>query len=227
MGQTIDQCRKNLQYQILINLKKTSDNLILVFTRNPELGKCKTRLAATVGDKTALEIYIFLLEHTASITKNLSFDKQVYYSEDIWEKDVWDAKMFHKKVQKGIDLGERMANAFEDGFNAGYKKICVIGSDMYDLSQEDIEIAFEKLNTSDFVIGPAEDGGYYLLGMKSLYSNLFTNKAWGTGTVLKHTLQDLNTKNYSVLATKNDVDLYEDIEHVEAFQPFLNTKKDD
>lgn len=204
-------------------MKKTSDNLILIFTRNPELGKCKTRLAATVGDKTALEIYKFLLEHTASITKNLSFDKQVYYSEEIWEEDVWDNNIFNKKLQKGIDLGERMANAFKQGFKAGYKKICVIGSDMYDLSQEDIELAFNKLDTNDFVIGPAEDGGYYLLGMKSMYPNLFTDKAWGTGNVLKHTLQDLDTKNYSALETRNDVDLYEDIEHIAAFKPFLNT----
>ena len=88
----------------LNHLKKTSDNLLLIFTRNPELGKCKTRLAATVGDNSALEIYKFLLRHTVSITEHLSFDKQVYYSEEIWEEDVWDTTIFDKKAQKGIDL---------------------------------------------------------------------------------------------------------------------------
>jgi rSAM/selenodomain-associated transferase 1 len=206
-------------------LKKTSDNLLLIFTRNPELGKCKTRLAATVGDNSALEIYKFLLRHTVSITEHLSFDKQVYYSEEIWEEDVWDTTIFDKKAQKGIDLGERMENAFKEGFKEGYKKICIIGSDMYDLSEQDLELAFKRLDDNDFVVGPAEDGGYYLLGMKSLYPELFKDKAWGTGNVLKHTLQDLQDKNYNALATRNDVDLYEDIKNIDAFQPFLKHLK--
>ena len=207
------------------HLKRTSNNLLLIFTRNPELGKCKTRLAATVGDKTALDIYKFLLNHTVTITKNLVLDKQVLYSEEIWEDDIWDSKKFTKKMQEGIDLGERMSNAFKNGFKAGYKKICVIGSDMFDLSENDIKKAFTSLNNHEFVIGPAEDGGYYLLGMTSLNEDLFQNKAWGTGNVLKHTLQDLKDKNYSTLATRNDVDLYEDIASIDAFQPFLKNIK--
>lgn len=207
------------------HLKRTSNNLLLIFTRNPELGKCKTRLAASVGDKTALDIYKFLLNHTVAITKNLVLDKQVLYSEEIWEDDIWDSKIFTKRLQEGIDLGERMSNAFEEGFKAGYKKICIIGSDMFDLSENDLKNAFTSLNKHEIVIGPAEDGGYYLLGMKSLHEKLFQNKAWGTGNVLKHTLQDLEGKNYSTLATRNDVDLYEDIADIEAFQPFLKNIK--
>ncbi len=207
------------------HLKKTSNNLLLIFTRNPELGKCKTRLAATVGDNAALEIYKFLLKHTVLITKSLAFDKQVYYSEEIWEDDVWDTMTFSKKAQKGIDLGERMENAFKEGFKEGYKKICIIGSDMFDLSKQDIELAYKKLNDNDFVVGPAEDGGYYLLGMKSIYPKLFKDKAWGTGNVLKHTLQNLQDKSYSTLTTRNDVDLYEDIATLDAFQPFLKHMK--
>ena len=118
-----------------------------------------------------------------------------------------------------------MSNAFEDGFNAGYKKICIIGSDMFDLSENDLKNAFTSLNNHEFVVGPAEDGGYYLLGMTSLHEKLFQNKAWGTGNVLKHTLQDLEDKNYSTLATRNDVDLYEDIADIDAFQPFLKNIK--
>ena len=209
----------------LNHLKKTSNNLLLIFTRNPELGKCKTRLAATVGNEAALEIYKFLLQHTISITENLDFDKQIYYSEEVWEEDVWNAKTFEKKLQKGIDLGERMQNAFIDGFKAGYKNICIIGSDMFDLSQNDLENAFRQLDNHDFVVGPAEDGGYYLLGMNSLNEKLFQDKAWGTGNVLKHTLADLEGENYTSLATRNDVDLYEDISAIEAFQPFLKHLK--
>lgn len=217
--------KKFTQQTILNLLNKTSDNLLLIFTRNPELGKCKTRLAATVGDIVALEIYEFLLNHTAAITKNLSFDKQVFYSEEIWEIDVWDATIFTKKLQKGIDLGERMQQAFEEGFKMGYKKICIIGSDMYDLSQNDIETAFKYLDDHNFVIGPAEDGGYYLLGMNMINPLLFKNKVWGTANVLRHTLQDLANDNYVQLPIKNDVDLYEDIKDINAFQPFLKHLK--
>lgn len=217
--------RKKFIQPNLKHLKRTSNNLLLIFTRNPELGKCKTRLAATVGNKTALDIYKFLLNHTVTITENLVLDKQVLYSEEIWEDDIWDPKKFTKKLQEGIDLGERMSNAFKNGFKAGYKKICVIGSDMFDLSENDLKKAFTSLNNHEFVIGPAEDGGYYLLGMTSLNEDLFQNKAWGTGNVLKHTLQDLKGKNYSTLATRNDVDLYEDIASIDAFQPFLKNIK--
>lgn len=208
-------------------MNKTNTNLLLIFTRNPELGKCKTRLAAKVGDKTALEIYEFLLAHTVSFTKELEAGKQVFYSEAIWENDLWDNHIYQKKLQNGVDLGIRMQNAFLDGFSSDFEKIIVIGSDMYDLSKEDIERAFAKLEDHDYVIGPAEDGGYYLLGMSIFKKELFKNKAWGTETVLSHTLEDLKTENYFLLEAKNDVDIYEDIKDIEAFQPYLKHIEND
>ncbi len=198
-----------------------SKNLLLIFTRNPELGKCKTRLAAAVGDQAALDIYNFLLNHTVQITKNLTTDKIVYYSEEIWKNDIWDINTFDKKLQKGLDLGERMSNAFKNGFEKGYQKIIIIGSDMYDLSQEDIENAFLKLSDNDYVIGPAEDGGYYLLGMTKWNENLFENKEWGTQTVLNDTLNTLKNEKKQLLETKNDVDYYEDIKDIDVYQQFL------
>ena len=198
-----------------------SNNLLLIFTRNPELGKGKRRLAATVGDEAALDIYKFLLSHTVTITKNLYTEKEVYYSEEIWENDIWDNQKFGKKLQVGKDLGIRMANAFQEGFQNEYQKIIIIGSDMLDLSQEDLENAFKSLEKNDFVVGPAEDGGYYLLGMKKFMPALFKNKTWGTETVLKDTLADLENETTALLETKNDVDYYEDIKDIEAFEPFL------
>lgn len=198
-----------------------SNNLLLIFTRNPELGKGKRRLAATIGDQAAFDIYKFLLDHTVTITKNLYAEKQVYYSEEIWEDDIWDNKKFAKKLQTGDDLGARMANAFQEGFQNEYQKIIIIGSDMLDLSQEDLEAAFKALEKNDFVIGPAEDGGYYLLGMKKFMPELFKNKSWGTETVLKDTLADLENETTALLETKNDVDYYEDIKDIDAFAPFL------
>ena len=201
--------------------------LLLILTRNPELGKCKTRLAAKVGNVAALEIYKFLLERTVSFTQHLEAEKWVYYSEAIWENDVWDKDRYQKKLQVGTDLGERMLNAFKEGFRAGFEKIIVIGSDMYHLEQKDLEVAFSKMDDHDYVVGPAEDGGYYLLGMKSLNKTLFQNKAWGTDTVLSDTLKDMEGESIALLPEKNDVDHYDDIKDIGAFQPFLKHIKND
>jgi len=200
-------------------------NLLLIFTRNPELGKCKTRLAASIGDESALDIYKFLLNHTSELTRDVNAAKQVWYSEEIWKDDIWDITYFDKRLQRGNDLGIRMANAFLEGFSSNFERIIIIGSDMFDLNKADLNHAFEVLKTKDFVIGPAEDGGYYLLGMNSFNSQVFQNKNWGTSTVLKDTLNDLKNQNIQLLESKNDVDLYEDIATKEAFQPFLKHMK--
>lgn len=201
--------------------KLKSKNLLLIFTRNPELGKAKTRLAKTVGDVTALEIYKFLLEKTKNIAVKVSSDKAVYYSVKIRENDIWDASIFQKHQQVGEDLGYRMLHAFKNGFETGYEKVIIIGSDLYDLTSEMVEDAFNLLETNDVVLGPAEDGGYYLLGMNSLQENVFKNKEWGTETVRKDTLQDLKDKKVFLLSELNDVDVFEDIEHHPAFQKFI------
>ncbi len=239
MGQIIDQRRKGLRLRqptymstILPSDTKddkkaindqsvTSENLLLIFTRNPVLGKCKTRLAATIGNHTALDIYKFLIGHTQELTKNVSAHKRVYYSEEIWNNDVWDNTIFDKKLQEGIDLGERMANAFLKGFEDGFKNIIIIGSDMYDLSESDLDRAFLSLQKNDFVLGPAEDGGYYLLGMRNFKKALFQNKDWGKENVFKNTMGDLKKDKVHLLKTKNDIDVYDDIKNVDVFKPYL------
>ena len=193
-------------------------NLILIFTRNPELGKVKTRLAATIGNENALEIYIQLLEHTKKVALETPYDKQVLYSEEINTNDMWEANYFQKKLQVGVDLGERMYNAFQGGFIDGYEKIVIIGSDLIALESSDISSAISNLDDNDIVIGPAEDGGYYLLGMKKVPENIFSNKEWGTDTVLKDTLIDIASLNYLLLEEKNDIDTFEDIKNI----PFFN-----
>ena len=198
-----------------------SKNLLIVFTRNPELGKVKTRLAKTVGNAIALKIYTFLLEKTRDIAVQVSADKAVYYSVKVRENDIWDANNFQKHQQVGEDLGIRMLHAFKNGFKAGYEKVMIIGSDLYDLTAETIENAFIALEDNEVVIGPAEDGGYYLLGMNSLEEKVFKNKNWGTETVRKNTLEELKDKKVFLLGELNDVDVFEDIEHHPAFQTFL------
>jgi len=131
-----------------------SKNLIITFTRNPELGKVKSRLAKSIGKQSALEVYIKLLEHTESVIRDLDCDKAVYYSVKARENDIWDSKIFKKYQQKGDDLGERMLNAFKNGFNEQYEKIIVVGSDLYDLNTKIISEAFQSLDKNDAVIGP-------------------------------------------------------------------------
>jgi rSAM/selenodomain-associated transferase 1 len=202
-------------------LKRNSSNCLIIFTRNPELGKGKRRLAATVGDQAALNIYKFLLDHTRSITRDLQVTKQVWYSETLHKNDSWDNAIYQKEVQHGEDLGIRMKNAFQQAFK-NHSHIIIIGSDMYDMSKEDLENAFHQLESHDAVIGPAQDGGYYLLGFtKKLVKGIFENKEWGTETVLAKTLNDLKNVNCAVLEERNDVDYYEDIKDIPVFQQFL------
>jgi rSAM/selenodomain-associated transferase 1 len=178
-------------------------------------------LAATVGDQTALDIYTFLLQHTVNLTQNLPVEKWVFYSEEIGKNDMWDNAIYGKHLQVGSNLGERMLNAFQKGFEADFEQVIIIGSDMFHLSQKDLETAFDQLENHDYVLGPAEDGGYYLLGMKTLTPKLFKNKKWGTDSVLLDTLNDLKLENVALLPVRNDVDYYEDIKDIAAFAPFL------
>lgn len=188
-----------------------SKNLILVFVRNPELGKVKTRLSKTIGDRDALKIYTILLNHTESVINSNSADKVVYYSEEIQQNDLWSETLYQKKLQKGPDLGARMQHAFETAFKDLYEKVVIVGSDLYDLNPTHIEDALKALETHNLVIGPSLDGGYYLLGMKELHSAVFKNKLWGTDSVLESTLKDLQPQNVKLLDALNDIDTFEDL----------------
>lgn len=199
----------------------TSKKALIIFTRNSELGKVKTRLAKSVSDESALNIYKFLIQHTVEITKDLNMDKYVFYSEEIHKNDAWDSDIFRKKLQSGNDLGERMHNAFDEMFGMGYQMAIIIGCDMFDWEKKDLETAFNALQNNNFVIGPAIDGGYYLLGMKEAHNTIFQNKNWGTSTVLEQTLKDLQYENVILLKELNDIDYYEDIKDIEVFQQFL------
>jgi uncharacterized protein len=190
------------------------DQAIIIFVRNPVLGKVKSRLAATVGKRKALNIYNSLLDHTFKISKNVSADKFVFYEDFINYEDIWDNAIYRKKLQEGDGLGKRMKNAFKYLFDAGYSKIIIIGSDCYELTSKIIEEAFEAFSEHDIVIGPALDGGYYLLGMNHFISGLFENKKWGGDTVFAHTLSQVKKLHYNVavLVQLRDVDVEGDID---------------
>ncbi len=209
-------------------MSRTSDQALIIFTRNPELGKCKTRLAATIGDHKALAIYTFLLRHTASVTAKLpDTDLHVYFSEGLGDGSIWDPDRYWRHVQRGADLGARMQQAFEDAFFEGYTRVVLIGSDLYDLNTEDLIAAFQALEQHPVVFGPATDGGYYLLGLTAMVPALFVNKAWGTSSVLADSQKDLEGRAPFLLPARNDVDYYEDIAGNPIFEPFLNDQNHD
>tara|TARA_B100001146_G_scaffold178376_1_gene159958 strand:- start:182 stop:790 length:609 start_codon:yes stop_codon:yes gene_type:complete len=200
-----------------------SKNLLIIFTKNPELGKCKTRLAKSIGDTAALEVYKKLLQHTAKVTQDLSADKVVFYNIEPIDQDDFSSTYFSKKTQRGDDLGEKMSNAFQEGFQNNYEKVVIIGSDLYDLQTRDIDEAFLQLTHNDYVIGPAKDGGYYLLGMKKFTPEVFQEINWSTATVLKETLHILKNKKVALLTQKNDIDTIDDIKNIEVFQQYINS----
>ena len=182
---------------------------IIIFVRNPELGKVKTRLAAKIGNEKALEVYIKLLEHTRDILSGLEADKFVFGTEPFnlhWRGCI-------NEIQTSGDLGSRMSNAFHLVFAKGYDRVIIIGSDCLELTKHHIEEAFAALNENDIVIGPATDGGYYLLGMKKLHGQLFENKSWSTDLVFRQTMDSINQSGLPIFSLEwlNDIDTEKDL----------------
>ena len=187
---------------------------LIIFTKNLVYGKVKTRLAATVGNDKALEIYKQLIKHTHSISHKAKANKFVFYSDSIEEEDVW--KNYQKQLQKGNDLGEKMANAFMYAFKNNYREAIIIGTDCPELDEQIIADAFEQLKKYDVIIGPAADGGYYLLGIKKLYRQLFEDIEWSTKTVFSATINQCNKNQLThfVLPVLHDVDEEKDLQYM-------------
>ncbi len=188
----------------------SNKNCLIIFTRKPEIGKVKTRLAKGVGNDKALKIYVHLLKHTAEISSQVKAQKQVWYTNSIEEKDIWNDDLFEKFVQTEGDLGLKMKSAFEYNFNQGYKKVVIIGTDLLDFDKETIKKAYQLLDENEVVFGPAEDGGYYLLGMNHFIPEIFENIEWSTEKVLQQSLEQLKHKKVSLLEEKNDIDFKDD-----------------
>ncbi|MEM1123362.1 MAG: TIGR04282 family arsenosugar biosynthesis glycosyltransferase [Bacteroidota bacterium] len=192
-------------------MQKTGKNALIVFIKNPEIGKVKTRLAKTVGDEKALAVYKALMEHTRKIAEALSVNRRLFYSQFINESDNWSRKKFQKDLQIEADLGTKMATAFHTVFKTN-EKVVIIGSDCASLTPQIVRKAFKKLDEHDFVIGPAMDGGYYLLGMNQFAPEVFHNIEWSTEVVCSTTMEqikDLN-KSYFLLPELSDIDYEED-----------------
>jgi rSAM/selenodomain-associated transferase 1 len=184
---------------------------LIIFQKNPEIGKVKTRLASTVGDENALKIYTILVEHTHSLANKIDAKKYLFFSNFIENDEKWSK--YERKVQKGDDLGLRMFNAISEVKKEGADQIVVMGTDCYELTENIINEAFGKLENNDYCIGPAVDGGYYLIGTKSPDSEVFLGKEWSTETVFREAEQSVQNigKRLAVLEALSDVDYEDDL----------------
>jgi rSAM/selenodomain-associated transferase 1 len=187
-------------------------SFLLIFIKNPRLGYVKTRLARTLGDEAALEIYHILLEKTRLAAIDIPVSRLLFYSEQIQSDDAWPASVFEKWVQTEGDLGVRMQHAFAQAFQLGAEKVAIIGSDCPELKPEILQKAYDLLERHDFVLGPTPDGGYYLLGMRQMESAVFQDIAWSTEQVLTQTISVIEGlgKTYMVLPTLSDIDTESD-----------------
>ncbi|WP_421773495.1 TIGR04282 family arsenosugar biosynthesis glycosyltransferase [Gracilimonas sp.] len=199
--------------------EESSKEKLIIFVKNEEAGRTKTRLAASIGDEQALEAYRKLLGWTVKQTRDLEVTREVWYSRFVAENDIWEEGDFEKRLQSGDNLGARMSNAFRKSFTEeSFQKVVIIGSDCAELTSEIIELAFKELDDHEFVIGPAEDGGYYLLGMRGYHPEVFEEIEWSTGSVFQKTVEKIEGLGLGYIALKelNDVDTIEDWDRVKS-----------
>lgn len=186
--------------------------VILIFCRNEIAGKVKTRIASAAGDARALNIYQRLCDITVEAVAPVDAYRIICYDTRIENDDRWNVCADDRWLQHGDDLGARMAAAFDGAFSEGFRKVVLIGTDCPQLTAAILSAAFAELDSNDVVVGPAADGGYYLLGFRNMKHDLFQQKVWGTDTVLAATLADAAERGLTcgLLPVLSDVDTLED-----------------
>ena len=193
------------------------NNLLIIFAKEPVSGKVKTRLIPEIGPDKALSLYSELLSDTLKVASNSCIEEiHLYLHGDTRNNSIQNlVKQYGVKVcsQSGDNLGERMLNAFKNSLT-DFKRVIIIGTDCPSLELDDISQANNALDGDvDIVLGPAEDGGYYLIGLKQDFDFLFKNIEWGSGQVLSETLELINQRslNYHLLQTRWDLDRPSDL----------------
>ena len=186
------------------------NRLLMVFIKDSSKYPVKTRLKTSIGKNKSICVYNQILKKTVLVLKNIKSDIAVFHYNSIISKNPFKNFSKWNKIQIGENLGKKISNAFNWGFKKGYKKIIIIGSDLWDLNEEIINTGFIELNKNKVVIGPSIDGGYYLLGLNKKMPKIFEGIKWGTQSVLAETLKLLEHEPY-ILPELNDIDTFEDL----------------
>jgi rSAM/selenodomain-associated transferase 1 len=199
-------------------IMKSIDRLI-IFTRYPEAGKAKTRLIPALGAEGAAALHRQMADHTVLQVQGFQFQHPLCVevrfaggNRDLMQR--WLGKDLMYTIQGEGDLGDRMARSFEAAFKAGVDRVLIIGTDCPDLNPGLFAQAFDHLQQQDLVLGPARDGGYYLIGLGRFIPQLLIGIAWSTATVLAQTLAIAQQLDLSVamLPVLSDVDDPDDLE---------------
>ncbi len=195
----------------------TGTECILLFVKSPAGVKVKSRLAAAVGDETARALYNNFVLDMVGVLKAAHCPFRICYGPPGTGDAVsaWLGSGLTCMPQQGEDLGRRMENSFHQVFSEGFSSAIIIGSDIPDLPAAVLHEALQSLKTSDAVIGPAVDGGYYLIGFRkdTLLPEVFRGRTWSTNTVLPETMGLFKRSGYRVhrLPEWRDVDTLEDL----------------
>ena len=196
-------------------MKKNNNNALIVFARDPILGQVKTRLNPFLDLQVICDLYTCFLSDSLEklcAVKSADHFVGIYPSNLSGYFERLDPSICVRIfIQKGLDLGERMFNAFSERFREGYERVIIIGSDSPSLPLDFIKQAFSS--EQDVVLGPSVDGGYYLIGMNGAPVNLFNDISWGENTVLEQTRLKIKEIDVSLklLPVWYDVDRLDDL----------------
>ncbi|MEB3225284.1 MAG: TIGR04282 family arsenosugar biosynthesis glycosyltransferase [Synechococcus sp.] len=188
---------------------------LIIFTRYPIPGQTKTRLIPALGAEGAAHLQRQLTEHTLQTVKALTdIDISIYFAGgSLPQMQDWLGDEWTLQAQQGKNLGDRLIHAFQTSNQQGYDKTVVIGIDCPGITSVILETAFLNLDAAEVVLGPALDGGYYLIGLRRNMPELFTDMPWGTEQVFQETQTRSQRLHLSLalLPSLQDIDYPEDL----------------
>jgi len=196
-------------------LDNINERALIIFAKYPDPKTVKTRLSPLLNESERVELYIKMLNGTIEKFGNLNgIDSFIFYT-PMESGEYFEQFGLNTFPQAGLDIGPRMYHAINLLLALGYEKVSVIGTDIPDLDGQTIYEAFEQLELHDIVIGPAMDGGYYLIGMKAADIRVFTDISWSTGKVLSQTIKIIESLglNHYLLKTYRDIDRPDDLKY--------------
>jgi rSAM/selenodomain-associated transferase 1 len=202
----------------VLNSPEIAKQHLIIFTRYPEPGKTKTRLIPALGSEGAAHLQRQMTEYTVFQAQELqkltplTFEVR-FAGGNLQLMQDWLGFALNYQSQGEGDLGERMTRSLFDAFQRSAEQVIIIGTDCPGVNSQLLATAFEQLHSFDLVVGPAIDGGYYLIGLRRLIAQLFTNISWGTSQVLQQTINIVQKLNLShiYLPPLGDVDRPEDL----------------